>query len=323
MLSKRKTIDAALLSKINKAAGRAVENPSVSFDEAVSEFLDFATMRGLSEHTIKSYDKELKRLRTFLLESEIAMDDIKELNVSHFEEFVRNLIERGFAKTTINLRLRTAKIFGNFCVRRGLIDYNHAGDIQTLKVRKQIGDTFTQTQLKRILAAPDISTFEGLRDLTIMTMFADTGIRLSELAAITVQDVILSDRSINLQRTKNRYARRVPLTKRLRAILKVYMRVRGVPDNTDALFITAGESPLAHGSIQYQIRSHGKESGVIKEVQCSPHVFRRTFAKFKISAGVDVFTLQALMGHSDISELRNYVAIYSTDLDAAIEKGIE
>lgn len=321
-MSKR-IVNASILAEVNKAAGRGVENPVVSFDAAVSTFLDFAGMRGLSEHTVSSYAKEIKQLRSYFLESEIDLDDVAKLNAGHYESFVRSQLERGFAHSTINTRLRTAKIFGNFCVRKGYFDHNHASDVQTLRVRKQIGDTFTKSQLKRLLAEPDISTFEGVRDLTIMMLFADTGIRLSELTAVCTNDVIFADKSVNVQRTKNGYARRIPLTKRLQAILKAYLRVRGITDDTDALFITGEDKPLDPRSIQFQIRKHGKEADLLSEVQCSPHVFRRTFAKFKVQAGVDIFTLQALMGHSDISELKNYVAIYSTDLDAAIEKGVE
>ncbi|MFD1926960.1 tyrosine-type recombinase/integrase [Sporosarcina siberiensis] len=324
-MSKRKTINPALLAEINKAAGRdkEVETPVVSFDEAVESFLNHGVIKGLSPDTVASYQKELKQLRRAFAELNVGLSDIRNLTTDDYTAFVMNQIEAGFARTTINTRLRSGKIFGNYCVRKGFIDVNVASEVATLKVRHKIGATFTQAQLKRLLSEPDISTFSGLRDLTIMMMFTDTGIRVSELAAINMQDVILSDRSLNLQRTKNRYARRIPLTKRLQAMLTAYMKVRGVTDLTDALFITEADTRLAVITIQYRIRLHGRNAGVINEVQCSPHVFRRSFAKFKIQAGVDIFTLQKLMGHSDINELRKYVAIYSTDLDAAIEKGIE
>lgn len=164
----RKVVDPSLLAAVNRAAGRTIEEPVVSFNDAVSDFLSYATMRGLSEHTVVSYAKEIRQLRLFLVDSEIGMDDIRSLTVEHYEDFVRHNLDKGFAHTTINTRLRTAKIFGDFCVRKGLIEHNHAADKQTLRVRKRVGTTFTKAQLKRLLATPDISTFEGLRDLTIL-----------------------------------------------------------------------------------------------------------------------------------------------------------
>ncbi|MBS4195392.1 tyrosine-type recombinase/integrase [Lederbergia citri] len=319
----RKTVKAEWLSQINKAAGRSISEKIISFDGAVADYLEHGEIKGLSEFTVKSYQKELKELRRVFVNNNVDLSDIRALSERDFAAFVKSQLDAGFARTTINVRLRTAKLFGNFCVRKKYTDENFASNVSTLKVRHEIGATFTRAQLKRLLDTPDITTFEGVRDLTIMRMFADTGMRLSELTSINLQDVSMADRSINLQRTKNRYARRIPLTKRLYSLLSIYLRIRGVNGSTDSLFITAGDEPINNRTVQYQIREHGRRSGVLSEVQCSPHVFRRTFAKFKIQAGVDIFTLQALMGHSDIGELRNYVAIYSTDLDDAIEKGAE
>lgn len=323
MSNRRKRIDSALISELNKAAGRAEEKPIVSFEQAVKAFIDSGIAKGLSEFTIGSYDKELLQLQRHLIDIGADTSDIRNLTTEDIESFKQAQVALGRARSTINTRVRTVKIFGNFCVRNRLISENPAVDVEVLKQRHEVGPTFSQSQLRRILDAPNITTFEGVRDLAIMRTLSDTGIRVSELEALNVSDVKFADKSLNVQRTKNGYARRIPLTRRLEAILSAYLRVRGHSDSTDALFITSVDTRLAVGSIQYQIRKHGRTSGVIDEIQCSPHVFRRTFAKFKIQAGTDVFTLQRLMGHSDINELRNYVAIYSTDLDASIEKGIE
>lgn len=322
-MSRKKTVNPALLASVGKAAGRITEESTVTFDEAVEAFIENSVIKGLSPDTTASYAKELKQLRRVFGEQGVSLDDIRSLTEDDFTAFVLAQLERNLGRRTINTRLRTAKIFGNYCVRKGYIDINVAAGVDVLKVRHEVGATFTKSQLKRLLDVPNISTFEGLRDLAVMIMLADTGVRISELAAIKVGDVVFSERSVNIQRTKNRYARRIPLTKRLQAVLKAYVTTRGVNGETDVLFITAMDAPLNTRSIQYQIHKHGKDAGLLAEVQCSPHVFRRTFAKNKIRAGVDVFTLQAYMGHSDINELRKYVAIYSADLDANIERGVE
>ena len=314
-------MDIGLLYDIRNVAGR--HQPSIPYDEAVTRFLRHGEAKALSESTIWSYEKELGRFRLSLLEQGAPINDIKAIRIEHYEYFVANMRKNNYANSTINQRLLTVKIFGNYCVRQRLLIVNLASEIPQLKVRKRVGDTFSKPQLKRLLDSPDVTKFEGLRDLTIMMMLADTGIRLSELAAIKIRDIVFADNALNVQRTKNRYARRMPLTKRLAEILRLYLIVRGDDDRNGLLFVKSDDTGITHVTIQFQIREHGRRSGVIKEVQCSPHVFRRSFAKFKIKAGVDVFTLQALMGHSDISELRNYIAIYSTDLDDAIEKGIE
>ena len=319
----RKSIQKSLVNEINRAVGREDKVSAVSFVDAIDTFINNGEIKGLSERTLFTYNHELKRLNLHFIKNGVDTSDILNIRESHYEQFVTDLLKAGYARTTIGMRLQTAKILGNFCVRKGYIPKNYAAEVPSLKVRKKVGDTFTKSQLKRILASPDVTTFEGLRDLTMMLVFSDTGIRLSELQAIKIKDIVFSDNALNVQRTKNGYARRIPLTKRLGDVLRLYLQVRGVEDANDLLFVKSDNTGISQVTIQFQIREHGRRSGVIKQVQCSPHVFRRTFAKFKIQAGVDIFTLQALMGHSDIGELRNYVAVYSTDLDAAIEKGID
>lgn len=318
-----KKVSTAILNEINRATGRTVEEKYVSINEAIELFIVHGRIKALSEYTLKTYEKELRVLVAYLTQTGVDCSDIRNVKLAHYEAFVTFLMGEGYAHTTINLRLRTAKIFGNFCVRKKLIRRNHAADVPAMKIRKEVGATLNKAQLKRLLDSPNVSTFEGLRDLAMMLVFADTGIRLSELAAIKIRDIVFTDNALNVQRTKNGYARRIPLTKRLAELLRLYLKVRGADNQDGLLFVKSDDTGISHVTIQFQIREHGRRSGVINEVQCSPHVFRRTFAKFKIQAGVDIFTLQALMGHSDLNELRRYIAVYSTDLDAAIEKGIE
>jgi integrase/recombinase XerD len=108
------------------------------------------------------------------------------------------------------------------------------------------------------------------------------------------------------------------MSKRLREVLAVYLQARGTVAGEDALFLTETDTRLSIRQIQYQLKVHGDKVGI----SCNPHIFRRTFAKEKIQAGVDVFRVQALMGHSDLDVLKRYYAIFSKDLDDIIERGL-
>lgn len=96
-----------------------------------------------------------------------------------------------------------------------------------------------------------------MRDYAILLTFYHIGIRLSELAAIRIQDVILSEKSLNIQRAKNGYGRRIPLTKQLKDVLSAYMKVRGHIDNTDVLFVTENDTPISIRQIQYHLKQYG------------------------------------------------------------------
>lgn len=137
------------------------------------------------------------------------------------------------------------------------------------KINNEVGATFTKQQLKLLLDAPDLTTFIGLRDIAIMFTFAHTGIRLTELTSLRLKDVSFDGKgAINVHR--------IPLTKRLRAVLKAYIQERGVLD-TDILFISVENQPIGARSIQDRLRHYGKVTGVGNEVNVCPHAFRRTF----------------------------------------------
>jgi integrase/recombinase XerD len=296
---------------------------SSSFHQATTEFFKHCRIKGLSSETTKFYQKELKMIGRTLSEISVPLSDVRKIKTVHIESFIEYQQELGRAINTINSRLRAGRTFFNYCLRKKYITANPFDGIQQLKKRHEVGATFTKRQLKRLLDAPDVSSFVGLRDLSLMLTFAHTGVRLTELTSFRVQDVSFDGKgAINVQRAKNRYARRIPLTSRLKQVLQAYIGERGVLD-TDALFINIENQPLGARTIQERLKHYGKVTGVEKEVAVSPHAFRRTFCRLKVEAGTNIFVLQRLSGHQSLEILKRYVEIYGKDLEQAIEQGFD
>lgn len=299
------------------------EIPTSNFQNASQEFLKHCRIKGLSIDTVKFYQKELKQTMRSFAEINVPIEDIRKINTSHIENFIAYQQSLGRAINTINSRLRAGRTFFNFCLRKEYINSNPYDGVSQLKKRHEVGATFTKRQLKLLLEAPDVTTFVGLRDLAVMLTFAHTGIRLTELTSLRVQDVSFDGKgAINVQHAKNRYARRIPLTKRLNSVLRAYVEERGVLD-TDSLFITVENQPITGRSIQCRLKHYGQQTGVIKQVKVSPHAFRRTFCRLKVEAGTNIFVLQRLTGHHSLEILRRYVEIYGKDLEKAIEDGFD
>lgn len=310
------------LAKSLETTIEQVEHTS-SFQKATTEFLKHCRIKGLSSETTKFYQKELKQIGRAFAEISVPLSDVRKIKTSHIEDFIEYQQELGRATNTINSRLRAGRTFFNFCLRKEYITANPFDGIQQLKKRHEVGATFSKRQLKRLLNAPDVSSFVGLRDLALMLTFAHTGVRLTELTSLRVQDVSFDEKgAINVQRAKNRYARRIPLTSRLKQVLRAYIAERGVLD-TDALFISIENQPLGARTIQERLKHYGKETGIEKEVPVSPHAFRRTFCRLKVEAGTNIFVLQRLSGHQSLDILKRYVAIYGKDLEQAIEQGFD
>ncbi|MEZ0117138.1 UNVERIFIED_ORG: integrase/recombinase XerD [Heyndrickxia coagulans] len=301
---------------------KAITDEKVNMQKGTVAFLKHCKLKGLSIDTIKFYDKELKQVRKAFFEIHVPLHDVSSVTNTHIEQFIEHMQALGRKVSTINARLRAMHTFYNFCVEKGYTVKNPCEGIPQLKQRHKVGATFTKSQLKKLLEAPNVHTFTGLRDLAIMTTFAHTGIRLSELSAIRLQDITFEGKgALIVQRAKNRYARRIPLTKRLKAILHAYIEERGSLD-TDILFVNLEGTQISQRTIQERLKYYGEQTGVQNFVNVSPHAFRRTFCKLKVQAGTDIFVLQRLTGHSSLEILQRYVLIYGKDLEEAIERGI-
>jgi integrase/recombinase XerD len=299
------------------------EQASRDIQSVAKEFLRYCTLKGLSPDTVKFYEKELKGLLKALRELEVSLDDVRAMQTEDVENWVEYMLKNNRAASSINARMRAGRTFFNFCIKKRYIDKNPFEGVSQLRKRHTIGATFTKKQLEKLLSAPDITQFVGLRDLAIMLTFAHVGLRLKELCSLKVQDVKFDGYGeVIVQQAKNRYARRIPLTKRLKTVLKAYCEERGILEN-DALFVSVENAPISPRTVQERLKHYGVLSSVEKEVSVSPHAFRRTFCRLKVEAGVNLFVLQRLTGHRELDTLQLYVQIYGKDLEQAIEKGFE
>lgn len=318
-MSRRKSVSVNVLEKLVQQQ----EQSSRDFQKASEEFLKHCRIKGLSPDTVKFYDKELRGLSRALVEKEVSLLDVRSLETNVIESWVDYMLENNRAVSSINARMRAGRTFMNYCLKKGYIDKNPFDEVSQLRKRHTVGATFTKKQLENLLNAPDITQFVGLRDLAIMLTFAHVGLRLKELCSLKMQDISFDGKGeVIIQQAKNRYARRVPMTKRLKTVLKAYVEERGVLEN-DALFVSVENAPINARTVQERLKHYGVGSKVENEVSVSPHAFRRTFCRLKVEAGVNLFVLQRLTGHSDLEMLQRYVQIYGKDLEQAIEKGFE
>lgn len=133
-------------------------------------------------------------------------------------------------------------------------------DIQLLKDRKNVIETFDIKQLSSMLKACDVRTFVGLRDYTIIMLLLETGIRANEMIGIAVTDIIWHDKVIRIRNAKGQNERFVPIQKKMIDQLKKYVAIRGTVD-TEYLFITQDETPMSKRQLQNRIAIIGNKEG--------------------------------------------------------------
>ncbi|MEN3772544.1 tyrosine-type recombinase/integrase [Priestia megaterium] len=278
----------------------------VNDEEAFEKFFRDCYLRNLRPATIEYYKNEFQAFRR-RIDKELV-----ECNHRDIEDFIL-MSKQSIKITTINTRLRALRSFYNFLFKNKLIDKNPMKNIKLLRDRQKNIETLDNKEIELLIKTiRQQQTFVSFRDEVMLLVFLDTGIRLSELVGIEVEDV--TGNKIIVRKTKNLFERTVYLSEVTQEQLRRYIQIRGHIEGTKRLFISQDNFELQPHSIQKRFTKYGNEANINKRV--SPHTFRHTMAKRMILAGVDAFSLMHLLGHSDITVTKRYVNMWGEDLEA-------
>ncbi len=285
---------------------------NMTWEEATEHFLDSLKLKGLSYHTRRWHKENLLAVLKALKQLEFVIEPGL-VTEAMLREVILSMINAGLSPTTINHRVRSLKQFYQYLTAETIVSSNPAERLERKKAHSTIVETFSEEQLRAILAGPDKSQFVGLRDYTIMLLLLDTGVRLSELVGIKLVDLKLPDNEVIITEGKGGKPRRVFLSPKTKETLKKYLRVRGDISGNLYLFVSVEDLPMKRRNVQERLTIYGKKAK-IEGVRVSPHTFRHTFAKLYIVRGGDPFSLQALLGHSTLDMVRHYVNLWGSDL---------
>lgn len=277
----------------------------VNDEEAFEKFFRDCYLRNLRPATIEYYKNEFQAFRRRIRK------ELVECNHKDIEDFIL-MSKQSIKITTINTRLRALRSFYNFLFKNKLIDKNPMKNIKLLRDRQKNIETLDNKEIELLIKTiRQQQTFVSFRDEVMLLVFLDTGIRLSELVGIDVEDV--TGNKIIIKKTKNLFERTVYLSEVTQEQLRRYIQIRGHIEGITRLFISQDNLELHPHSIQKRFTKYGNEANINKRV--SPHTFRHTMAKRMILAGVDAFSLMHLLGHSDITVTKRYVNMWGEDLE--------
>lgn len=288
-------------------------NNMLDFDTAIGFFITEQKIRNRATRTIAWHRENLHTLKVFLERQNIVVVPMQITPQILKEKYILYMLETlTLSPVTVNGRIRSCRAFFEFLHEEGHIAQNPAKSILPLKSRKTVIETFSREQLNTLLSTPDKNTFTGFRDHVMMLLLLETGIRVSELARIKLEDIRWGDGSI-LVLGKGNKERLVPFQSRMKAALRRYLSARGHVEGEHHVFLTIDNIPMSQRNIQERIQDYGK-AAQIQGVRVSPHTFRHTFAKMYIKNGGDAFSLQAILGHTTLDMVRHYVNLFSSDV---------
>lgn len=298
----------------------------MKFAKAKTDFLEHLEIeQGRSLKTVVNYDHYLTRLIDFA--GDISIDDIDQELVRKWRLWLNRLPSNSgddIKKNTQNYHLIALRSFLKYCAKRD-IPCMPADKIELAKSkRKQV--TFLQSQeLENLFQAPDLASEQGIRDRAILELLFSSGLRVSELVALNQTDINLKRREF-MVRGKGQKDRPIFISENAAWWVDKYLQRRN--DNNIPLFIrysgqkevkqSGDHMRLSARSVQRMISKYALIAGITKKV--SPHTLRHSFATDLLMNGADLRSVQALLGHSNISTTQIYTHVTDPHLKAVHEK---
>lgn len=283
-----------------------------SLKEVMEWFLTSCKAKNLSSKSITYYESCFQYFAEFFDVSRMASD----VTIEDYNGYVSYLFKkRTINEVTINSYLRGLRAILYFGMERKNIEPFR---IQLIRAEKKIKETYTDEELMKLLVKPNLDkcSFSDFRDWVIVNYLLATGNRLSSVANLRIGDLVFENSNIVIRKTKNRKQQVIPMSTSIEKILKEYLSIRkGVAD--DYAFCDCYGNPCTSRAIQSAIYNYNKKRGVTKT---STHLFRHTFAKKWILNGGDIFRLQKILGHSSLDIVKEYVNMFSNDLQMDFDK---
>lgn len=284
--------------------------------ELKRQFLEYLEIeRGRSIKTVENYDRYLERFFAFAKvkkPGELTEEQVREFRLYLNRQAGTKVGGRmePMKRRTQNYYLIALRAFLKFLRKRG-IESLSPERIELAKVPERSLDLISPTELKRLLATPDTKTIEGKRDKAILELFFSTGLRISELCGLSIDDVDLTRDEFSV-RGKGDKVRVVFLSDNAKKAVKEYLASR--KDLDEALFIRYGRKANDGGPLRLQPRAvqrllkfYAAQAGITRKV--TPHVLRHSFATDLLSNGADLRSVQALLGHANIGTTQVYTHV--------------
>ncbi|MCZ6792819.1 MAG: tyrosine recombinase XerC [Planctomycetota bacterium] len=292
----------------------------MDFEKAFVDYLRYE--RNMSPETIRAYEKDLHQFLRFFAQGDGNAVNPVEITPLQVREFLAQLRDKNYQKTTVVRKLATIRSFYKFLMRKGYVKINPMQDIETPKVEKKLPHFLSTEEVEKLLNAPQGNTFQAVRDRAILETLYSTGLRVSELTALNVGDLDFTAEAIKA-RGKGRRERMVPVGSFALQAIKRYVEVRSqVPrindEDPDALFLNRFGSRLSSRSIRKILDKYIKITGLNQKT--SPHTLRHSFATHLLNRGANLRMVQELLGHKHLSTTQIYTHVTTQNIKNEYEK---
>jgi integrase/recombinase XerC len=303
-------------------------------EQHLRSFLDYIKLnRNASAHTVSAYESDLSQFLAFAakhLKLEPANLEPGNLELGTVRAFMADLYKQGQARASVARKLSALRAFGRYLKREGWIESDPSALAVAPKREQKVPAHLTVDEMSRLLEMPDTATPLGRRDRAWMELLYASGLRLSELVGLDLEDVNLSARMVRVM-GKGGKERIVPFNESAKAAIGAWMKDRYALTNpkaqipnpkaqspnskkkaVDAVFVNSRGARLTGRSVQRFVAKY--VAACSTRFGISPHALRHSFATHLLSAGADLRAIQELLGHVQLSTTQRYTHVNAAQL---------
>ncbi|MCF7806467.1 MAG: tyrosine recombinase XerC [Simkaniaceae bacterium] len=290
----------------------------------LEEFLRYQkVIKQASLHTLRAYEIDLKKFFSFLGEQGLGFEAVKRRDL---RIFLDQLHQKRYKKRTTLRCIAALRSFYKYAVLQGVMDFNPMHELDNLKLDKPIPKALTIDEVDAFLELPDTGAFLGLRDRALLELLYSSGIRISELVGLNRNDIDFRE-SVMRIRGKGKKERVVPLTKMAMGWLQRYLTSHErLIDGTwhkkerdhQAVFLNRWGKRLSLRSCDRLFNVYRLKSGMPHQI--TPHLLRHTIATHWLENGMDLKTIQEILGHESLSTTQVYTKVSQSHRRAVYER---
>ena len=275
----------------------------------LDQFLHYLTVeKGLAKKTLEAYSHDLNRFLDYLQEKKI--EDVLGATKLDVRAFLLTLRVRKLSNKTIVRNLVAIRTFFRFLTQEGKLESNPVEDLESPQLAKTLPEILSLREVEELLEAPKPQTPLGIRDQSMLEMLYATGMRVSELVSLQMNQLNLEGGYVLLF-GKGSKERAVPLgaeaIKRVSDYLKGARQMLLKGKESPFLFLNRSGRKMSRQVFWKKIKTYGRRAGIRKKI--TPHLLRHSFASHLLARGADLRSVQMLLGHADISTTQIYTHV--------------
>lgn len=277
--------------------------------QSLDRFLHYLIVeKGLSKNTIEAYSHGLNRFLNYLRGK--GMEEVREISKLDIREFLLFLKKKGLSSKTLARNLVSIRVFLRFLTEESILSANPSEEIESPKTDKTLPEILSPEEVETLLEQPDTQIAQGMRDRAMLEMLYATGMRVSELTQLQVNQVHLEAGYVIVY-GKGSKERIVPIGNEAMKWARRYMgetRERLLKKRESSfLFVNRSGKPMSRQYFWKSIKAYGRRAGIRKRI--TPHLLRHSFASHLLERGADLRSVQLMLGHVDISTTQIYTHV--------------